>query len=336
MISLMFGDVPESSEVDWKLVQDFMHPIASFYTDPGVTDIMVNRFDTIYVTKNNKKTKVDASFKDEDSLDSLINQLSRALDQDNFGILDAKLPDNSRVCATTKEVTPSGCTFTLRIAPKTLLSHKDLIDSGALTQEMFDFIISRLQLRDNISITGNVGSGKTSLLRAISKFIDPEDRMIICEDTQELFMDWFPDMIAMEAPKRKKDDPGHVIDLPFLIRTTLRQNGDRVWVGEIRDYLSCDSFFVATSAGFSGCACTAHANNVFNAISRYANLLVKGGNTTFELAKITVMEGIQLFIHCERKPSIGRKVTEIATCDGNEIKVIFKYDVHTGTHIRVD
>lgn len=165
-------------------------------------------------------------------------------------MLDAKLPDSSRVCATTVAVTPSGSTLTLRIAPKTHLTGNDLIAKGALTRAMFDFIVARVQHNDNIFISGNVVSGKTSVLRAISRHVSPQDRMLIAEDTQELYMDWFPDMIVLEAPARTKNSDSAAIDLPFLIRTCLRLKGDRLWVGQIRDYNSADAYITATNTGY--------------------------------------------------------------------------------------
>ncbi|NWA64056.1 CpaF family protein [Pantoea sp. B9002] len=335
MITLMFGDVPESNITSWQLVEDYMQPIAQYYNDPDVTDIMVNRYDVIYVARNNTTSRVDCSFGSEENLSKLITQFARALDQECYGVLDAKFPDSSRICATTTDVTPSGSTLTLRIAPKKHLSGDDLISKGALTKEMFDYIVERLRQYDNLFISGNVGSGKTSLLRAISHFVSELDRMIIAEDTQELYMNWFPNMIALEAPKRKRDINSTVIDLPFLIKTSLRLNGDRIWVGEIRDYPAADAFITATNTGYVGNAATGHSNGCKDSVRRLADLLIKGSNIDFDMAAKNIISGVNLFIHCERRPEFGRKVTEICISDGEKLITVFKYDTEKKQHVKL-
>lgn len=335
MIELMFGEVPESNYTSWQIVEDYMQPIADLYTDPDVTDIMINKYDVIFVSRNNVTERSDHSFGSEENLNKLIKQIGRALKQEVYGVLDAKFPDSSRVCATTTDVTPSGSTLTLRIAPKVHLTAANLVAKGALSQEMLDFIIERLRLYDNIFVSGNVGSGKTSLLRAISHFIDPQDRMIISEDTQELYMNWFPNMIALEAPKRKNDKSSTVIDLPFLIKTCLRLNGDRIWVGEIRDYPAADAYITATNTGYIGNAATGHANSPRDAVRRLADLLIKGSNIDYDMAARNVIAGVDLFIHAERRPDIGRRITEICSSDGEKLTTIFKYDASEKKHVKM-
>lgn len=336
MKKFIFGDVPESQATTWQIVEDYMTPIKEYYTDPEVTDIMINRYDNVYVSKNNISQRVECSFGSEDELAKLITQIARALKQDEkSGVLDAKFADSSRVCATTQDVTPSGSTLTLRIAPKKHMTGEELVERGALTQEMFDFIVYRVQQYDNIFVSGNVGSGKTSLLRAISRFISPDDRMIIAEDTQELYMDWFPNMIALEAPKRKKQSDSIAIDLPFLIKTCLRLNGDRIWVGEIRDFPSAEAFITANNTGYKGNAATGHSNSAMDSVRRLADLLIKGSNINFDMAARNVITGVQLFIHCERRPDIGRKVTEICISDGEKLTPAFKFDTEKMKHVKL-
>ena len=335
MVNFIFGEVPESQKTLWQIVEDYMSPIKEYYTNPDVTDIMINRYDNVYVSIDNKSTRVDCSFGSEDNLAKLIEQIGRALKQDVYGVLDAKFPDSSRVCATTPEVTPSGSTLTLRIAPKKHMTGEALVAYGALTKEMFDFIIHRVQQYDNIFISGNVGSGKTSLLRAISRFVSENDRMLIAEDTQELYMDWFPNMIALEAPKRKNKPDQIVVNLPFLINTCLRLNGDRIWVGEIRDFLSAKAYVTANNTGYKGNAATGHSNSALDSVRRLADLLIQGSNIDFDMASRNVISGIQLFVHCERRPDIGRKVTEICISDGEKLIPVFKYDFDKQKHVKL-
>ena len=184
------GYVSEGDLNKWNLVIHYMAPIMGFYKDPEITEIMVNRFDQIFVEGRKGMVKTNARFNSEAELERLIRQISIALrqDEERATVIDARFPDQSRACCTTREVTPMGSTMTIRCTPKVTLSFSDLVEYGALTESMCDFLKARVEAKDNIIVSGSTGSGKTTLLRAIAEFIPDGERVIVCEDTQELFL----------------------------------------------------------------------------------------------------------------------------------------------------
>jgi len=112
-------------------------------------------------------------------------------------------------------------------------------------------------------------------------------------------------------------------------------NGDRIWVGEIRDYAAADAFITATNTGYIGDAATGHANSCRDAVRRLADLLIKGSNINYDMAARNVIAGIGLFIHAERRPDIGRKITEICISDGEKLVTVFKYDLVKKKHVKM-
>ncbi|WP_099609468.1 CpaF family protein [Vibrio coralliilyticus] len=328
----IFGPVPVEKTYEWQWVEEHFEPLKSLYCKEGVTEIFVNRFDDVSIECLGKLEKTDVKFEDEEALLKFINQLGLALNQqidaDN-PILDARLPDCSRLCCTLPEVTPQGCTVTLRIAPKNHITPKELVQSGAMNQAMLDYLKAAVERGHNIIVSGNTGSGKTTLLRALARYIPTNERVAICEDTQELYIDWLPHKISMESPKRERCS----IEMKSLIETALRVRPDRIWVGEIRKAAAADAFLQAINTGHSGCATTLHANSAEKALTRLQYLVASQGNISYELAKRQITDNVDLFIHASRTPEHGRKVLEIKKVQENEIVPVFHFDKRTGQHV---
>lgn len=332
LVETELGPVPEKDLNKWNLVIHYMEPIMEFYKDRKVTEIMINRYDSIFVEGLDGKRKTNASFKSETQLERLINQISIALKQDEEkpAIIDARFPDQSRTCCTTKVVTPMGSTITMRCAPKTTLSLDDLIKYKSLNEEMKEYLRERVEKEDNTIISGSVNSGKTTLIRAFAEFIPKTQRILICEDTQELHLD-FPDQIPMEAPKRRDSD----IDLPLLIKTTLRQNPNRVFVGEIRDAAACDAFLQVINTGINGCVTSIHANSPKDAIRRIQYLLSKEGLIGFDLAGHEIKNSVHLLIQTERTIN-GKRITNISRLNEEKnVEQVFGYDEKQDQHYRL-
>ncbi|HCV05150.1 MAG: secretion system protein E [Gammaproteobacteria bacterium] len=330
-IETPLGKVPQNMLNKWSLVCHYMAPIMGFYQDPDVTEIMINRFDLIFIETNEGMIKTEARFESEEDLAKLIRQISIALQQDSDrpDIIDARFPDQSRACCITSLVSTFGSSMTIRCAPKKKLTFADLLNGNALTQEMADYIKERVELQDNIVISGGTGSGKTTLIRAITEFIPKTDRVIICEDTQELFLD-LPNQVMLEAPKRKDS----TLTLSDLIKTTLRMRPDRVIVGEIRDAFACDAYLQILNTGHSGCTTSLHANSPKSAVKRIQYLLAKEGIIDFNLAGYEVLDAVNLLIQM-KKTVHGRKITHISKVD-EEMNIIpvFRYDIKDNIYIR--
>lgn len=330
-IETIFGVVPQELENEWDWVVDHFSPLQALYQSEGVTEIFVNRFDSISIEKDGQIQKTDIQFPNEAAFNDLIEQLATALNQEltaNSPILDARLPDCSRICATLSDVTPQGATMTLRIAPKTHITAEQLVGFGAMNQAMLDYLAEAIRLGKNIIVSGNTGSGKTTLLRALARFIPTTERIITCEDTQELYLDWLPHLVSMESPTRK----GSTVEMKNLIETSLRMRPDRIWVGEIRKGSAADAFLQAINTGHSGCMTTIHANGCKDALARLQYLIASLGKISFELAHKQIMGNVDVFVHASRHSDYGRKITEIYETKNDELVSVFKFNQQKRTH----
>lgn len=330
-VNTIFGQVPADKKFSWNWVETHFGKLAELYQTEGVTEIFVDRFDKISIEINGKIQTTDISFESEQAFIDLIKQVSVALNQEfdsDNPILDARFPDCSRLCCTLPEVTPQGATMTLRIAPKNHIQLEKLVEYGALTKEMYEYLVEVISQGKNILVSGNTGSGKTTLLRALSRFIPTGERIAICEDTQELYIDWLPHKISMESPNRKDSK----IDMARLIETALRQRPDRIWVGEIRKPSAADAFIQAINTGHSGCATTLHANSCDDAVTRLQYLVASQGNINFELARKQIIDNVEVFIQASRHYSYGRKITEIKEVINGELCTMFHFDKEKMKH----
>lgn len=334
-----FGYVDDANKEainEWNLIHDEMLPIMDLYKSSDVTDIFVDRYDNINVMRRGVLEKTTNSFSSEKALFSLLRQFCVTLNQDLIGlsspILDARLPDGSRINATHDSTTPSGSTLSLRKVSVEPLTKKDFLDSGMMTPEMLDYLIDVIKRKDTFLISGNMGSGKTSIMRFLAEFIDPRERVITAEDTQELHIHrLFPFGLAMEAPNRLESP----VDLPALIHATLRQQPDRVLVGELRKAPAVDAFMQIIYTGVRGCGSTIHGKSCKHALSRIQYLLASAGNVSFELTGVLLRDAIDVIIQTHRDPKWGRRITEIGRIVDGEIQMIFQFNTENGEHVRV-
>jgi len=337
-MQLAFGIISDDSPklTSWKLVQDEMFPIKELYADPSVTDVFVDRFDRINVMRNGELQPTECSFGNEELLLSFINQLSLTLDQDRFDIdspiLDARLPDGSRVNAVHNTYSPQGSVISLRKVPVDVLTLQQFLDSGMFTHEMLDYLINMVEEKKTFGISGNMGSGKTSLLRFLSEYVDPRTRLVTAEDTQELHINKnFPFGMALEAPQRA----GSKITLPIIIQSTMRQQPDRVWVGELRTAAAVDALLQIVYAGVRGCAFTFHGKSVEHGLSRLQYLLATAGKVSYELTGVLLRDSVDVIIQTHRDPVWGRRITEIGEIRDRKVHIIFKFDEKTGKHVKI-
>ena len=330
--STLFGDVPESKSFEWQWVEVHFQPLKELYLTENVTEIFVDRFDSVSIEKNGKIEKTPVQFDSEQAFLNLLEQVAKALNQpfdDSNPLLDARLPDCSRLCCTLPQITPQGATLTLRIAPKAHIQAELLVECGAMSKAMLDYLVMAIEDGKNIIVSGNTGSGKTTILRALARFIPHGERIVTCEDTQELYLSWMPFLVSMEAPKRAKSN----IEMKNLIQAALRMRPDRIWVGEIRTSSAADAFIQAINTGHSGCVTTIHANSAKDALSRLQYLIASLGSITFELAYRQIIDNVDVFVHASRHSSYGRKVTEIVEVIDGELVPKFKFDHGKQIHV---
>ncbi|PXF32083.1 secretion system protein E [Pokkaliibacter plantistimulans] len=336
LLETPIGTISKDEHDRWSTLLHYLKPIAHLLTDETVSEIMVNRYDRVYVERSGQLINVDSAFKSESSLQQLITQIANALrqkfDSDN-PILDARFPNGARLCCSHPSVSPAGATMTIRCKTDKNLSLPDLVSYGALTDEMCAFLKERIEARDTLIVSGGTSSGKTTLLRACAEYIDKKERVITAEDTLELKLDEIiPCSIAHEAPKRLSNS-GENISLASLIKMVLRERPDRVWVGEIRDAAAADAFLQMSNTGHSGGATSIHSNGPEDTLRRIQYMLASAGMVSYELARHQVTSGVQLLVHCERHPIHGRKVTDICTVENEVVKRVFYFDKLKGRHV---
>lgn len=331
------GETDVMSTSSASLVEMYLAPVFEYFSDPQVTEIMVNSFDQIYIERRGQIEKVDATFKNEEAVQTLIHMIAtntgQSSDPLNHPIVDARLPDGSRVCGVLKPWSAGGSSLSIRIFPKSVLTANDLRQGGSFTDEMFEFLKLAVKARSNILVSGSTGSGKTTLLNVLSSFIPEDERVVTVEDTEELKIG-VPNCVQLVSANRKKDE-GDAQDtsMPAFIKTALRQNPDRIIVGEIRDMNAASAFLQAINTGHNGCASTLHANSCFDALLRLQNFL---GATGLEVSYVEsqVRSNLHLLIQAEKVPNVGRVIVSITEVRGNETFELWGFDYVQGVHTK--
>ena len=317
-----------------QLVNRYLEPIMPFFEMPGVTDIFVNRYDEIYIKEKGIDKKTEAKFKSEEEVKKAITQIANTLTQtcnEGHPILDARLPDASRVCATLSNVSPKGHGFTIRVSKPDRLTAKQILDSGSLTDEMMKYLHMATIAHQTMLVSGPTGSGKTTLLMALTDFIG-NDRVLSAEDTHELRIN-VDNYKALESPSREREEGDMHIDMARLIKTCLRETPKRIIVGEIRDASAAAAFYEAISTGHSSWT-TLHANSTFGAIRRLERLVCANTNLPYDLVKEDVRSCVNVLVHAEDVPPHSKKkVVEIAEVIDGEVKLLWKWDLVKQRHV---
>jgi pilus assembly protein CpaF len=319
----------------WGLVDYYIQPLKKYFSMEGVTDIFVDQYDKIFVVQFGKKKRIDEKFQSEEAVKTLITQIANALgqvvDSETHPILDARLPDGTRVHAVLYPTSILGSIIVFRLFPKVRLTSKNLTDTGSLTFGMLEYLRAAVITKRNMLISGSTGSGKTTLLNILSSFIPEKERVITAEDTQELQID-VDDRVMLEAPRRRQDGKRQEITLSSLIEATLRGTPDRVLVGEIRDYRAAIAFLEALNTGHDGTCSTVHANSCVHSLYRIQTLAGAEGNLPVTMIKDLVMQSLNILIHAQKTPNHGRRVVEIMEVVEGEVLLLWDFDYIKGRH----
>ena len=321
----------------WDLVDYYLQPIKGLFQLEGVTEICVNRFNEIFIEKNGESVALtDVGFSDEDQVATLVNQIAIALgqvvDKDTHPVLDARLPDGSRVCAVLYPVATRGTCITFRIFPQKPITADFLVEKESLTNEMLEFLKIAVICRSNILISGGTDSGKTTLLNVLCGYIPQKERVLSVEDTRELQID-NENHIPLEAPTRRKKSGAQNVDLAFLIKTCLRKNPTRIIVGEIRDAAAATAFLHAINTGHSACS-TVHANGAKDALTRIQTLVAGQGELPFEVVKAQVRSNLNLIVHAENTSNQGRRIVSIAELADGRLAELWRWSYRQGLHVK--
>lgn len=296
----------------------FLSPVLPYLEDEAVTEIMINGPNEVYIERKGKLEKTDAKFPSEDALISAIHNVAqwvgREISEDH-PVLDARLPDGSRVHAVLPPTSRVGTCVTIRKFTKQAMTLDDLVRLNSLSDVAKEFLEICVRLRKNILISGGTGTGKTVLLGALSRAIPPEERIVVIEDTSELRLIQ-PHTVYLEA-RHGGGEEGKGLTIRDLFTNSLRMRPDRVLVGEVRGGEALD-MIQAMLSGHSGGLSTIHASAPRDALIRLETLsLMSDVEIPVYVARAQVASAIQLVIQIARFTEDGsRKVTRIAEVCG--------------------
>lgn len=304
-------------------------PISPLLADTAVNEIMVNAVGRVFVERRGgKMTETGVRFFDENHVMTIIRRivepLGRRVDESS-PMVDARLPDGSRVNAIIPPLALDGPSITIRKFAKEKLTDADLIRFGSLTLEMATFLREAVRSRQNILISGGTGSGKTTLLNIVSQCIPDDERIVTVEDSAELKLS-HRNLVRLESRPANIEGRGKVA-IRDLVVNCLRMRPDRIIVGECRGAEAFD-MLQAMNTGHDGSLTTVHANNPRDSLSRLENMVYMAG---FDLPSAAIREqiasAINLVVQQTRLVDGARKITQISEVTGREGSVILMQDI---------
>jgi len=287
-------------------------PLEALLRDPDVTEVMVNGPDAVFVERRGRVEPVQVRFADSAHLlhviDRILSPLGRRVDEAS-PMVDARLPDGSRVNAIIPPLSLQGPVLTVRRFGARVLTGEDLVALGSLTDEMIDLLRLAVVARRNILVIGGTGSGKTTTLAALAAFIPDAERVITIEDAAELRIA-LPHVVRLESRPGSLEGRG-AVPIRALVRNALRMRPDRIVVGEVRGAEALD-MLAAMTTGHEGSLSTLHASSSADAVRRLQTLALMGDlELPYAAVADQVAHAIDLFVHQARMADGSRRVVEI-------------------------
>jgi pilus assembly protein CpaF len=303
-------------------------PLEALLKDPTISDIMVNGFDSIYVERAGRVVETNVRFKDPAHvrviIDRIVSNIGRRID-DSSPIVDARLPDGSRVCAVIPPISLIGPVMSIRRFGKKLLTTEDLQRNETLTTGMLDFISGCVEARLNVIISGGSGSGKTTVLNTLSRFIPEEERVVTIEDTAELQMQQ-AHIVRLETRPINIEGAGAITQRDLVINA-LRMRPDRIVIGECRGPEALD-MMQAMNTGHDGSMTTTHANSGRDAFSRLETMVMMASSSIPDkVIRQMLASAVNIVIHCARLADGSRKLVSISEVTGTDGEIVHMEDV---------
>jgi pilus assembly protein CpaF len=317
-----------------RLITELLHdtfdlgPITQLLLDEEISDILVNTHRQVYVERLGKLELTSVSFRDEQHLrqiiDRIISRVGRRIDE-STPLVDARLPDGSRVNAIIPPAALDGPILSIRRFRRRALSIDDLLGLGSLTPEIAQFLTCAVRSRLNMLITGGTGSGKTTLLNILSRYISDDERIVSIEDSAELQLQQ-PHVVRLETRPPNVEGRGQITQRD-LVRNSLRMRPDRIVVGEVRGDEVLD-MLQAMNTGHDGSLSTLHANGPRDALHRLENLVLMAGHSLPDRAiREQIASALDLLVHISRISDGSRKVQSVQELLGMEGPVVTMQEI---------
>jgi len=303
-------------------------PIDPLLNDPDVTEVMANGPYDVYFEKSGRLVRSDVRFVDEVHLrriiDKIVGQIGRRVDEAT-PMVDARLPDGSRVNAIISPLAIGGPYLTIRKFAVDPYQEADLISFGTLTQRVADFLRACVRGRLNILISGGTGSGKTTTLNVVSAYIPDDERIVTVEDAAELQLHQ-DHVLTLESRPANIEGQGNVT-IRDLVRNTLRMRPDRIVVGEVRDAAALD-MLQAMNTGHDGSLTTVHSNSPRDTLSRIETMVLMAGfDLPVRAIREQVASAVDLIVHVSRLKDGTRRITHVTEVEGMEGEIITLQDL---------
>jgi pilus assembly protein CpaF len=303
-------------------------PLEQLLKDATISDILVNGFDNVYIERGGRLVETNIRFKDQAHVRMIIERIVSAVGRridDSSPIVDARLLDGSRVCAVIPPLSLIGPVMSIRRYGKKVLSTEDLLKNETFTTGMLDFLSGCVEARLNIVISGGSGSGKTTMLNTLSRFIPEEERIVTIEDTAELQLQQ-NHVVRLETRPANIEGAGAISQRDLVINT-LRMRPDRIIVGESRGAEALD-MLQAMNTGHDGSMTTVHANAPRDAFSRLETMVMMASqHVPDKVIRQQLASAINVVVHCSRLSDGTRKVTGVAEVMGVEQDQVEMQDI---------
>lgn len=305
-------------------------PLEPLLERDDIADIMINGPEITYIEVGGKIERADVKFRDNQHLvticQRIVGAIGRRVDESS-PICDARLPDGSRVNVIIPPLAIDGAAMTIRKFKKEKLTIEKLVDFGSMTPSCAKLIMAIGRCRVNVLVSGGTGSGKTTMLNCLTRYIDTGERIITCEDAAELQLQQ-PHVVRLETRPPNLEGVGE-ITMRDLVKNCLRMRPERIIVGEVRGPEAFD-LLQAMNTGHDGSMGTVHANNPREAISRMENMIAMGGlNLPSSAVREQIASAVNVIIQVQRLRDGSRKVTHVSEITGMEGEVITMQDLFT-------